>query len=527
MRFDTPEPTRTGVYWDISKDVGKYWGLWSREGDVVVDLPNIVDQTYTGALNVTLKLTASVGGTINPAVSSRHPRAGGRALPLKQRAADAVIPLSKRLQTSNSIFLIGGTAGNGTTAISIPPSTARAVVEVYASGTASEEFWYTGIPDRFYNQIPDAASNGYYGHGTYREVQLRIDGQFVGFVTPYPVIFTGGINPLLWRPSGSFGTYEQPTYNIDITPWLGQLTDGKEHEFELSVVSSEEGGETNDASWFVSGNVQVYLDPSGKKTTGELVKVDVNGERVNGYTKGKLDADPLTNGTLKYEVGVKRGRRFGVVGRIKTGSGELVAGWTQYAQYSNKGLVNATTQVNDQVSYGYTRSLLLPSSSFSQSLDSVLAPESTLDDLARQQVKSVQMDFNYPLLVSSTLSGNNFTAKVDHSFDRITHSTKPLPDKKREELKLMIGDETTFVHSPPIAALDHTIMWKEKTEALTILKAGAIVGGEGKAEQTFMYKDMAGGTIDRRVRTDTGGVLEDRLRGSVRGRAQPGQLAVQ
>ncbi len=192
FRFDNPEPTRNGVYWDISKDVGKYWSLWSKKADIVFDLPNIVDSTYTGALNVTLKLTASVDGSI--ASSKGHKRHNARsgqhkrdqkALPLEQRAADVVIPLSKRLQTNNSIFLVGGTAGNGTTSVDIPQNAARAIVEVYASGTATEEFWYTGIPDQFYNAIPDAAADGYYGHG--RIVKFSYTSMGCLLVSSHPI----------------------------------------------------------------------------------------------------------------------------------------------------------------------------------------------------------------------------------------------------------------------------------------------------------------------------------------------------
>ncbi|SPO32146.1 related to peptide-n4- (n-acetyl- beta -glucosaminyl) asparagine amidase [Ustilago trichophora] len=554
LRFDNPEPTRTGVYWDTKKDVGKYWKVLSGKADVVVDLPNIVDATYTGALNVTLALTVGVDGLLAKrglgrrhagkakAVSAgEHPsgaaaegvqaRQAGRimshtpALPLKQRAADLVIPLSKRLQTSNSIFLLGGSAGNGTTSVTIPQNTARAIVEIYASGTATEEFWYTGLPDSFYSQIPDAASNGYYGHGPYREVQLYIDGQFAGFVTPYPVIFTGGINPLLWRPSANYGTFDQPTYNIDITPWVGGLTDGKEHSFELAVVSSEVGGRINDASWFVSGNVQVYLDASEKRTVGSVVKVEKGGEFVDGYTRGKMEGDPLVNGTLSYEVGLKQPRSFGVAGTIKTGSGvEYVAGWYQTAQFTNRGFVNATTQTNDQKSYGSTRSLVLNHSS---SLDDHFSNFS-FEDLSSEKagVQVVQQDYNFPLYVTSSLSKTSFDASVSQQFDRTVRRSPPSPSSSSSDLTLMLGDETTFTHSTPIAAHPHTLLSTRKQSATSILQNGAIANGSATSQQSFMYRDMSGGTIDRFTTTNSSGVLVDRLAGSLKGRAQPGQLEV-
>ncbi|SPO25188.1 related to peptide-n4- (n-acetyl- beta -glucosaminyl) asparagine amidase [Ustilago trichophora] len=541
LRFDNPEPTRNGVYWDTKKDVGKYWKMWSDKVDVVVDLPNIVDATYTGALNVTLGLTVGVDGLLaKRGLGRRHGERANAAVPgvearqasrttghisarsLKHRAADLVIPLSKRLQTSNSIFLLGGSAGNGTTSVTIPQNTARAIVEIYASGTATEEFWYTGLPDRFYSQIPDAASNGYYGHGPYREVQLYIDGQFAGFVTPYPVIFTGGINPLLWRPSANYGTFDQPSYNIDITPWLGGLTDGKEHSFELAVVSNEVGGRINDASWFVSGNVQVYLDASEERTMGRVVKVEKGGEVVDGYTRGKMEGNPLVNGTLSYEVGLKQPRSFGVAGTVKTGSGvEYIAGWYQTAQFTNKGFVNATTQTNDQKSFGSTRSLVLNHSSSSDDHFASLS----FEDLTKNGVQAVQQDYNYPLYVTSSLSNTSFDASVSQSFDRTVRHTLPSSSPPFSDLTLMIGDETTFTHTTPIPPPPHTLLSTRNQSASSILLNGAIANGTGTSQQTFMYRDMSAGTIDRFTRSNsTSAVLVDRLLGSLRDRAQPGQL---
>lgn len=524
MRLDNPEPTRTGVYWDVKKDVAKYWSLFSQKADVVFDLPNIVDSTYTGALNVTLKLSASVDGV----VSRRRKRRGHAvqtALPLKQRAADVVIPLSKRLQKQSSIFQIGGTAGNGSTSIDIPRNAARAIVEIYASGTASEEFWYTGIPDQFYHQIPKAADNGYYGYGTYREVQLYIDGQFAGFATPYPIIYTGGINPLLWRPSANYGTFDQPTYNIDVTPWLGELTDGREHLFELAVVSGEKGGTINDASWLVSGNVQVYLDESTKRTEGKVIRVDRGAEYVNGYTKGRLKGDPLTNGSLAYEVGLRGTRSFSVAGSIKTGSGlEYVAGWSQSAEYANKGFVNVTAQTNDQKSYGWTKSLVLDANR----VDKVMGGGLSLDDVQTladaQGVEAVQLDFNYPLYAASYLRKTNFDVQVTQQYDRTVRSASS--NAKGSDLSKMLGDETTFVHAKPVAALQHATLSSRKEQADSVLVDGAIAHGTGTSYQSFMYRDMAGGTIDRRTRTNTTSVVEDSLAGSIKGRAQPKQLAV-
>ena len=53
---------------------------------------------------------------------------------------------------------------------------------------------YFNVADEFLSDVP-----GSIGQGPFREVRLLIDGQIAGAVFPYPVIFTGGIDPTAWR----------------------------------------------------------------------------------------------------------------------------------------------------------------------------------------------------------------------------------------------------------------------------------------------------------------------------------------
>ena len=87
--------------------------------------------------------------------------------------------------------------------------------ELYASGNGDEEFWvghlcpvvclssaellnvqYDNIADAYLGDLPADTT---YGGGPFREVRLLVDGQVAGVAFPYAVIFTGGINPAVWR----------------------------------------------------------------------------------------------------------------------------------------------------------------------------------------------------------------------------------------------------------------------------------------------------------------------------------------
>ena len=71
-------------------------------------------------------------------------------------------------------------------------TTTEAIVELYASGNAREEFWYTNTADSALPYLEKEA--GLLGKGPFREVQLLIDGKLAGTVFPFPVIFSG-----VWR----------------------------------------------------------------------------------------------------------------------------------------------------------------------------------------------------------------------------------------------------------------------------------------------------------------------------------------
>lgn len=101
-----------------------------------------------------------------------------------------------------------------------------------------------------------------YGYSPFREVQLLIDGNLAGVAWPFPVIFTGGIVPGLWRPVVGIDAFDLREDEIDITPWLPLLCDGKEHNFTVRVSGLNDDGKGNVALseitgsyWLVTGKV--------------------------------------------------------------------------------------------------------------------------------------------------------------------------------------------------------------------------------------------------------------------------------
>lgn len=93
------------------------------------------------------------------------------------------------------------------------------------------------------------------------------------------MLFTGGVDPGLWRPIAGIDAYDLPTFEIDVTPWLPLLCDGHVHTFGLKLVGYDSFTEnhigTIGENWYVTGSVFVWLDENGKQTTGSVCVISL------------------------------------------------------------------------------------------------------------------------------------------------------------------------------------------------------------------------------------------------------------
>jgi hypothetical protein len=65
-----------------------------------------------------------------------------------------------------------------------------------------------------------------------------------------------------------YGAFDQPTYYIDLTPFLHILCAGPAN-ISLTIKGPDPSHHVNE-NWFVSGNVQVFLGRTNERTTGKL-----------------------------------------------------------------------------------------------------------------------------------------------------------------------------------------------------------------------------------------------------------------
>ncbi|CAO1629164.1 unnamed protein product [Jaminaea pallidilutea] len=379
-RTDNPEPVRTtgGIVWTSDREVNTYYSLFSRNAQILFDYPNIVNEVYTGALNITLSIT----------VTQPKSDASSAQQPLHLRTP-LVYPISKNNATGDSKWLVDNEMA--TSQVSVPRHARAALIEVYASGTAEDEFHYTNVPDQLYERVVNA-SQALRPRGPYRELQVKIDGQLAGITLPYPVIFTGGINPLLWRPQVGFGAMIQPTYLFDVSPFLPVLADGKPHDISLGVVSAERN-HSIPSGWFLSGNVQVALHSDETITTrGSMPTVTVTplDGNINTTTSGSTISD------VQADVSLIRPRALTVAGEIHLSSGHSYEIKVEHTlEYANQqhNANDGNQSSNAQQASGCQRS-------------------------QHGEEKFLYNQYNFPLLVTTSVDGNTTTTKVDRSFEQ-------------------------------------------------------------------------------------------------------------
>lgn len=323
-RTTTSEPDGRNIHWIWQKDMTPFVSLWKKPQTLIFDLENIVNDIYTGVFKTTLtasffKSDVQTGG---------HP------------PADLIIPITKRLGNLKkpSQFIVPEQIAMSAVA-NFPRNANRAVFSVDAKAQGTEEFWWNHFPQSTIRTFPQIGALG--GYSSWREIQVELDGQLVGFVWPFPTIYTGGGDYRLHRPIVGIDAFDLREHAIDITPWLPLLCDGQTHTFRIKVIGLDDTNGNPDLplsnttpSWYVSGKVFVWLDDEGSVTTGSLNAVSEPKPMVS-QKQHLVQDDQHNNATLEYTLLVSR--KFSVSSHIKTQKHDGNFTWTQSLEYSNVG----------------------------------------------------------------------------------------------------------------------------------------------------------------------------------------------
>jgi len=138
--------------------------------------------------------------------------------------------------------------------ITIPGNLTKAYLLLYTEGAAFDEFWWSNIP-------------------TDREVLVYSDNKLIAVTQPFPYIYTGGINPFMWRPIPEINTYAFEPLIIDITPYIPFII-GK-HTIKITITNNQNYWLTGGALLLTRTNKPVsynFLGDNPQLTTNETTK---------------------------------------------------------------------------------------------------------------------------------------------------------------------------------------------------------------------------------------------------------------
>ncbi|GLT35573.1 hypothetical protein SLA2020_100140 [Shorea laevis] len=253
LRSCTAEPRATGIVWSVKNDITRYYSL------LAVYLGNFVDRTYTGVYHVDIIVYYyPAEKKFNDFESNLENLASGYG-----SWADLILPISRNFRLNDGLwFEIENSTDTEGKEIKIPQNVFRAVLEVYVSFHESDEFWYGNPPNDYLlaNNLTDTA-----GNEPFRELVVTLDGNVIGAIWSFTVVYTGGIGTLLWRPISGIGSFDLPSYDIEITPFLGNMLDGKTHTLQFHVTNALN-------VWYIDANLHLWLDGKNTYTEGKLLQ---------------------------------------------------------------------------------------------------------------------------------------------------------------------------------------------------------------------------------------------------------------
>ncbi len=386
----TMEPgSATARAWHVERDVTDEAALLESAQTGEAILGNVVDTTYTGRIFGTASLVFYPPDRDNP------PAATPQTVLAMAPSLTALSPTNPTLAKT----------------LTLPRNVERLALDVIAQSQASDEFWYTCVPSA------DAGALQSCGGGAFREVEIMIDGMPAGVAPIFPWIYTGGIDPSLWKPVPGVQTLNFKPSRIDLTPFAGQLDDGRPHTVSLQVFGAQD-------NFSVTGTLLVWRDTgatvlSGAVTQNTLaapvVKVDDHGLVVDGAN-------------ARGRVKVASRRDYRIAGTLYTSHGPV------------------TTIVEQQMKFANTQDFVITDSIYSQKIDQRTDVNTAVTTFDEHGASIRTTRSSYPLTVDfvETVAGNDVVLDTTISQERKVEMRHDLP---RGESWTTTSDEIVTPHA--------------------------------------------------------------------------------
>ena len=366
----TPEPSSAvSPTWHFERDLTEYRPVFQTAQSGEANLGNLVNSTYTGIIQGSARLLFYPTSWANPAPWT----------------ADAVLSLS---DAPGGAALLDTGANVLAPTLSLPENIEGAWLDVIAQSQSSDEFWYACVPD-------DVADELFSCPGTsFRESEITIDGQPAGVAPIYPWLFTGAIDPLLWRPIPSVQTLNFIPYRVDLTPFAGVLSNGQPHQIGVRVFNANH-------YFLVAASLLLDLDHGAARVTGAVTR-----NTLAAAPPLSVDEDLSTaaDGTISGTVTTRSERSFTVAGYVETSRGRVETTVRQTLRFKNEQDFTVADTLYVQNIYQDTRIT------------------SDTKTKRRHGVDHTKQSFSYPLTLEISQVGNadgsfDLTTSVDQSFE--------------------------------------------------------------------------------------------------------------
>ena len=286
----TPEPTQAGIAWTVQKDVTAYLPLLNGTRTFTTWIDNFVTSVFTGipVVSVSLSLYPGHGDDLASATTDRD-----------QEPGDSIVALT------NSPAMVTVHPNNTfTTTLNLPNDITSAHLDLYAIAQINDEFWWASNP-------------------AFRELEVSIDGKPAGVVWPFPFVYTGGVNPYLWRPISAINTMNMPSYRLDLTPFAGLL--GGQHTISVNVLNNQD-------FWLLSGSLFLNED-HGHPTSGSVTLDTLTFPTAAQTTTTPLLSDSSTNGNSQVDTTATQ--QYKIEGTLQTAHGTFTASVSSSLTFSN------------------------------------------------------------------------------------------------------------------------------------------------------------------------------------------------
>lgn len=301
----TPEPTPTGIAWTVQKDITAYLPLLNGTRTFTTWIDNFVTAVFTGipVVSVSLSLYPRHDDDLASVTMNRDQAPGDSIVALTNAPALVTVHPNKTF----------------TTTLNLPNDITGAHLDLYAIAQIGDEFWWASNP-------------------AFRELEVSIDGKPAGVVWPFPFVYTGGVNPALWRPISAINTMNMPSYRLDLTPFAGLL--GGQHTITINVLNNQD-------FWLLSGSLFLTED-HGHPTSGSVTLDTLSFPTAAQTTTTPLLSDSSTNGNTQIDVTATR--QYNIEGTLQTAHGTFTASVSSTLHFSNDQVL--TNPDNWQIVHG-------------------------------------------------------------------------------------------------------------------------------------------------------------------------------